>query len=158
MITTRLFNVSALFVIASMIWLSPQSNQSETTNSQLTLSLGDTLQGAFQVLGVPAMIQTSTQGVSELYFGSDSDKSNEPTVRINNGIVIWLNPDAIQKVKKVEMPKTGTYLGQSVEQLVRRLGQPVRFLHGAQAERVEFKSGLSVSLADGLVVGITQRR
>ncbi len=159
MIPTRSLSIAALTLVTALLWApTPGSLNPGSENANAVISLGDNLQKVLDTLGVPSGIQADSQGVAALTYADPSTDTNEPTLRVNSGIVIWIHPKATLKSQGTPRPAEGAYLGQSVQQLVQRLGQPSKFSAGLQLVSVEYADGLSVSLANGRVVGITKRR
>lgn len=150
---TKFFNICSIIIIGAMISLSQSDSRPKAVAAEKASYLGATQERVFKELGVPDQISASPHGSMELTYAKAGNSDSEATIRLHNGIVIWVAPEAKLSFKKVNQPSSGTYLGQSVRELVSRLGQPVEISTGQLTTQISYSNGLTVGLNHGIVVG-----
>ncbi len=154
---TRFFGVSALMVVACMVaWIPAQAEERPVLKNDSEW-LGRSYTELIHALGVPSAMTGRRAGSLELYYEKSKVGDGEPTVRLSGGVVLWVNPKGDLKFKRTLPPAKGAYVGQSVKELVERLGQPQEFTRGQISDIAVFADGLAVSLKDGMVMGLHQR-
>lgn len=155
---TNVFNICSALIVGAMVMFTANTTPETTSAHPEGGWLGATQEKVLEELGVPARIDHGIHGSAALYYREKGKRIGEPTFRLHGGVVIWVSPECSMKFIKTSPPSTGAYLGQNVKELVTRLGQPEGFSTGQFSTQIKYKNGLNVSLTNGMVVGILNRK
>ena len=115
--------------------------------------LGQSREVLLDRLGPPSAITSAVAGQAFTYSAVDG---TQVRVWVYEGIVIHVTPLDAGLPDPSPVPVTGAYLGQPLEEALRRLGPPAScsLQAGGPAIEVEWSDGSVVFFAHGIVAGV----
>lgn len=115
--------------------------------------LGITLEEAIELLGVPDSLNSSTWDYG--YSRKNAEGRCEELMKFHDGLSYWVKPGLTLPKHPKPPPSEGVYVGQKVNDMVKRIGQPQEMFYGGASIGLHFNDGKKISIAHGYVAYIS---
>lgn len=145
-------NLTLLFFLAFALCLAGYKTPATASSSAGAGLLGSTPSQVIDRLGAPASVGCGNCGYYFVYPSETGEPG--PTIQFHDDCAYWVNPAFKGQAAGKPLPTNGIYPGQPVHELVEKLGQPEEILHGQLMLTLEYKKGMVITIAHGLVLSI----